>query len=357
MNKKIGISAAALSVVLAGCITIGDEDTGGTEETDPPEENTEESDTEAENEENADGDADDAAEEDAVEEGDPDSEDSGEDEDEREGLALRELDVNEFTLNLDTPDGYDPDVHRVVEYEQTLFFAHEITAELLDLDIRYDADNRLAEVFEGESQYTHETVHPEHESEVLEVNQFWSFDKEDYWTPENEDYIFDFLEYNGQLFIPERVMYSVAQTPVHYDRQNGVIELGLASTEESIAGVDFDHDRMSNVTERESITFEGEDIGGGFEVEFVDRQLGGEMAIDTSGNRSEARLVIAVTSTDNQNSVELTITTGHDELAASETITVSEGEKYELELSINGSHHIHFEAEDALYFYLTGEFQ
>ncbi|WP_062049588.1 hypothetical protein [Bacillus sp. JCM 19034] len=349
MKLKNTILGISIPLLLAGCITIGEETEPMSNEPDETEDLTNDE-VELETPEEETNEEESALDESAVS-------DVPETDEELPGLNLTVLELDKLLYDLEEIEGYDPSKHIVLEYDQTLFFSNDILSDVLNLNVNYDADNFFSEIFEGEGTYTHEMVNTDRSSSILEVNEYWRFDYDDYWTSPG-DTNYNYLEYDGQLFIPDRVVEMIGDTPVYRDRQANIIELGESSTEVYLNTLNYNDRSHTTATPRDSLTFEGENLGPGFDLEigyFHMISSGGQLIIDTEGKKKTAYLTLSIKEIPSgSDSTDISITTGHEGKEKTEVFTVSEGDQKEIEIDIGGSNYINMETDTKIIMYLTG---
>ncbi|ADU31788.1 hypothetical protein [Evansella cellulosilytica] len=281
MKKILWILFTSTLLVLTACNSGGDEDAAVDASEETANEDVEEEGT---SEEEQDNDVTEETEE-------TEAEEATEEEEELLGLDLRELDIDEITLDLETWTNYDPETHKIIEFDQRLYFNTQLLSDLLEADIRYDATNFFAEAFVGETEYTHTTVFEDRSSELLEVNEYWRHDTNDYWsndTERTEDY--HFIESDGELFVPERVVEMIYYTAVNQVRQENKMEFGVGTVETNITDVEFVDGAHSTVQERTSFTYQGENLGEGLEVEYSSFSRNLEIQYMTNGDFAEVEL-------------------------------------------------------------------
>ncbi|SHF95141.1 hypothetical protein [Ornithinibacillus halophilus] len=262
---------------------------------------------------------------------------STEEEEELPGLDLRVLDIEQVQYDAESWDNYNPDEHLFLEHDQRLYVSHQITSDLLGINIQYDADNLFAEVLEGESDYQHETIHTDHSSAIVEVNEYWRYDHDDYWMATGAEEDYHFLEYEGNLYIPQRVVEMIGYAPIRYDRSQNTINFGLLAEPIDM----FENAEVSNssgsllIEPRNSYTFEGENLGAGYYVEFGTRTFssGGAIEINTNGEYKE--LVIDILSVGTSDSKDMDVEVS-DYFGHVDSITIPAQETETLTIDISG---------------------
>lgn len=348
MKLKNTILGISIPLLLAGCITIGEESQPVSNELEEVED-IENGEVELE-----------IPEEDISEDSSLDEDvasDEPETDGELPGLDLTVLELDKLLYDLEEIEGYDPSKHIVLEYDQTLFFSNDIISDVIGLNVNYDATNFFSEIFEGESTYIHEMVNTDRSSSILEVNEYWRFDYDDYWTSPG-DLNYNYIEYDGQLFIPDRVVEMIGDTPVYRDRQANIVELGESSTVVYLNTLNYNERSSTSATPRDSLTFEGENLGPGFDLEigyFHMISSSGTLFVETDGKKKTAYLTLSIKEIPSgDDSTDIKITTGHENKEKTEIFTVSEGDQKEIEIDIGGSNYFSIETDTKIMMYLTG---
>lgn len=114
----------------------------------------------------------------------------------------------------------------LIEHEQTLYIESELITEILDFEIRYDEEKEFVEVFHGKSDFTYTPLHEIDGGSVLLVGEIYNESDDEYVSP-REEYVYDFIEYNNKMYIPERVLAEILEQPLNYHRKDGILEVGL----------------------------------------------------------------------------------------------------------------------------------
>lgn len=335
--------------LLTGCITFGEESASNNIKVNDPE-------LEQENNisltENSNGEMKENDEVEIEEE-----EEDDDDVEELPGLDLKVIELDAIYYDLEEVD-IDLERYVVVEHEKTLYFSHELVSDIIGIDVNYNPENMFSEIFEGESTYIHEMVYPDRNSSELPVNEYWRFDYDDYWTPETGEYTYDYLEYNGKLFIPERVIEMIGDTPIYWNRQARVIEFGESSEEVELISLDYNERSSTTATPRDSITYGGKNLGSGFDLDigyYNVMSIDGDFVVMTNGKKKTAYLTFTIREIpQSSKTTDITITTGHENKEKIQVITVSEGDQIEVEVDIAGSNYFQLETPTQVLMYVTG---
>src|SRR5699024_6254611 len=128
-----------------------------------------------------------------------------------------------------------------------------------DYELTYDEDDTFAEVFEGKGDYQYEPSHDE--GAIMDIGQIYVEDVDGYENvPEDEEELYKFIEFDGKLYVPNRLINVYLKTPLNYERRDKTLELGLHSEATSIYDVGIDERTSSSaeVTQNAAdVTVEG----------------------------------------------------------------------------------------------------
>ena len=132
-------------------------------------------------------------------------------------------DINEVYLDEEEVNDFEEDI--LIEHDQTIYIEQEFITDLVDLEVTYDEDAYFAEVFAGKGDYTYTANHEDTEGSVVELGEIYVDEWDEYINPEDEE-VYDFVEYDGKLYFPKRVIEYVLEEPVHFTRRDGILALG-----------------------------------------------------------------------------------------------------------------------------------
>lgn len=148
---------------------------------------------------------------------------------------VRILDVEEVFFDREEVDLPTEDL--LLIHDETTYIAYEPVSELLDYEMRFDPDSSFAEVLEGKEDYTYEPMYEDEGGALLDVGELYIDSNEEYVNPSNNEN-FSLIEYDGELYIPERILERAFHTPLNYIRKDRELELGLRSEPVLLDGVE-----------------------------------------------------------------------------------------------------------------------
>src|SRR5699024_9198091 len=161
-----------------------------------------------------------------------------------------------------------------IEHNDLLYVEHDFITNLLDYELTYDEENTVAEVFEGKGDFSYKPTHEDEGIALMDVGQVYDENADEYEDiPEESADLYKFIEYEGKLYVPERIIGQFLNEPIHYERRDKTIEVGLRAEATDLYdfGIDDEYSSTSvEVTQDSSdVTIEGENYGQGIVLKDV----------------------------------------------------------------------------------------
>lgn len=245
-----GIFMALIFVLLIGCSNDADGENNKAEEKD--DEVTEEEVEQEEDQEEAD-------------EVDVDEE-VEEEEDPGFASEIRVLDIETVLNDQEEVSDFSPEEETFIEHEELLYVEADFITEVLDYELTYDEENTFAEVFKDKGDFTYESTHEDEGGAIMDIGQMYIEDLDEYEDTTGEEELYRFIEYDGKLYVPKRLISVYMKSPLNYEQRDKTIELGLHSEATSIydVGLGDDASYAAEMTQNASdVTIKGENYEGG----------------------------------------------------------------------------------------------
>lgn len=171
-----------------------------------------------------------------------------------EKMVHDQEEVSEFNANEDT----------IIEHDERLYIEHDFITEILDMELTYDEENTFAEIFEEKGDFHYEANHED--GAMMDIGQIYVEELDDYENISGEEEeLYKFIEYEGKLYVPERLINVYMKEPLNYERRDETLEIGLKSESTTVYDLGItDGSSSAEVTQNASdVTIEGENYEGG----------------------------------------------------------------------------------------------
>lgn len=239
--------------------------------------------------------------------------------------------VTEILLDLEETD---LDEHVLIEHENKRYVEQEYITSLLDYEVTYDEANNLVEIYEGKGDFTYEPNHTDDGGALMSMSQIYDERLDDYIDTDEEIEDYGIIEFDDKLYLPVRFVNTYMETPVHYKRRDGIVELGEASEKTNIHdyAVEFELQGRAVATESSNdVTIEGENYEKAIKIEGINSAKS-ELYTRTYGQFSNAEGFIYNKSKDE----EITVFIGDYEETVDEEVTIKPREIYEFKIDMSG---------------------
>ncbi|MUV38735.1 hypothetical protein JNUCC1_02606 [Lentibacillus sp. JNUCC-1] len=283
---------------------------------------------------------------DAIEEDETDTEEEEVIEEETFANEVNVLDVGEVLLDQEAVSDFNEEDTILIEHEEHKYVESEFVTSLLDYEITYDPEKRTAEVYKGKGDFTYEPMHEEEEGALLDVGQFYLESMDDYFAPSDDEVDqYKFIEFEGKLYLPERLIMKHLETPVNYLRRDQTVEFGLRGEPTDVydLGVGRSHDSMIYITnEATDVTIDGENYEQGIKMTEID-PISRKLQLHPESNYKKFSGFLYHKEGDDP--MELRLLDSEREVI--EVIgTIKPGEKIDFEFDVSGRDEIYISAEN-----------
>lgn len=245
---------------------------------------------------------------------------------------VKVLDVETVLLDQGKVSEFKENENTVIEHEELVYVEHDFITEVLDYELTYDEENTFAEVFAKKGNFSYEPSHED--GALMDIGQIYVEDLDKYENISGDaEELFKFIEYEGKLYVPERLINVFMKSPLSYERREKVLVLGLHSEETSIYDVGItDGSSAVEVTQNASdVTVEGTNYEGGIVIRDIN-SAGKKANIDIDYNYSEINGFVHNFSDDET----IEIKFQYDDDKTLDSIKLEPGETEEFEYDIKG---------------------
>ena len=245
------------------------------------------------------------------------------------------LDVKTVLDDQDEVSDYNGNEDILIEHDELLYVEHAFITELLDYELTYDEENTFAEVFRSKGDFSYEPSHQDDGGAMMDIGQIYVEDLDKYENiSEDEEELYKFIEYEGQLYVPERLINAYMKSPLNYERRDQTLEIGLHSETTSVYDIDITSDSSSaaEVTQNASdITIEGKNYDGGIVLRDVN-SASKNANLDIDYNYSEIKGFVHNKSDDET----IEINFQYDDDKTLNSVDLKPGETHEFDYDLKG---------------------
>jgi len=168
----------------------------------------------------------------------------------------------------------------------------------------------------------------------MTMSQIYDERLDDYVDTDEEAEDYGIIEFDEKLYLPVRFVNYYMETPVHYKRRDGIVELGEASEKTNIHDYAVEVELQGNATATKSandVTIDGENYEKAIKLENIN-SANTELYTRTYGQFSTAEGFIYNKSKEE----DITIFMGDYEDTVVEEVTIKPRETYEFKLDMSG---------------------
>lgn len=319
---SVGIYIAIILSLLVACGKKDEEENTGDDENEKPI-TEEQPDQEDEDEENK---------EDKTDEGK-----ENEEEEDLEGTFaadIKVLDVETVLFDQDKVSSFQVEEDTVIEHEELMYVEQDFITEVLDYELTYDEENTFAEIYKGKGEFNYEPSHEDDYGALMDVGQIYVEDLDDYVNITEDEELFKFIEYKGELYLSERFINVFLKDPLNYERRDKALEVGLQAEATNIydVGITDNSSGGTEVTQNApDVTIEGKNHEGGVVIKDINSaEKGAEIAINY--NYSEMKGFIHNHS--DEETIEIKFQ--YDDGKTLDTISIKPRETYKFDYDVKG---------------------
>src|SRR5699024_8566792 len=175
---------------------------------------------------------------------------------------IKPLGVEEVLLDQEKVSQFKEGRDTFIEHDELLYVEHNFITHLLDYELTYDEENTFAEVFKEKGDYAYEPSYKDEGGAIMDLGQVYDEDSDEYKDiPGESAESYKMIEYDGKLYVPERLINVFMDTPLNFERRDRAMEVGLRSEATNIYDFGIDDQYSSSTAEvtqdASDVTIEG----------------------------------------------------------------------------------------------------
>lgn len=257
---------------------------------------------------------------------------------------MKPLNVEEVLVDEEKETKYKEGRDTFIEHDELVYVEHNFITHLLDYELTYDEENTFAELFKEKGDFNYKPAHEDEGGAIMDIGQIYVEETDEYEDiPGDSADLYKFIEYEGKLYVPARLINVFMESPLNFERRDQTMEVGLHADATNIFEMDVDNDYSSSSVEvtkdASDVTIEGENFEQGIilnNINSAEKSAG----ILTDYNYSEISGFIYNKS--DEDDIEIKIQYRDDKTI--ETIDLEPGETQEFKQDVKGKEVIRISA-------------